>query len=428
VNHLWLAALLLAAASQFQLFSLEQDIAIGSVSANEADRTLPLIRGVEFEGYVRSIGRRLTSPSPNLRYDFRIVNSTAINASTFPGGTIYLERGLIELTENEHELAALLAHEMAHAARRHGTRQLSGQLLVQAPASVLAGLPTNERWIEQLTRLGISLGVQAPFLRYSPEQEIEANTLAVEMLVSSIYSPYALPAIQEKINTAMGTESRSLPAYAYNHPLGLDASARLDTELARHKLPQRLLRPSPEFLAFQKAMSRLAFPPVPAIPEVEVSDLPREYRHPENYYSLRHPEGWQVRPTSDNGAMIAPVGGVQATSAGGDLRTGIMFDLFPLPEQKMPLDQATNRLIVVLRQRNQDLKVIPGAQSQMLMGTEPAIRTVLTEGSRPSDSFVWIATRYYFDTLFYIVCVAPQDEFAALQPTFEQIIRSVDLR
>jgi hypothetical protein len=105
-----------------------------------------------------------------------------------------------------------------------------------------------------------------------------------------------------------------------------------------------------------------------------------------------------------------------------------MFDLFPLPEQKMPLDQATNRLIVVLRQRNQDLKVIPGAQSQMLMGTEPAIRTVLTEGSRPSDSFVWIATRYYFDTLFYIVCVAPQDEFAALQPTFEQIIRSVDLR
>jgi Zn-dependent protease with chaperone function len=426
--NLALLAGLLLAASQFQLFSLEQDLAIGSASAAAADKTLPLVRIPELEGYVQAMVRGLPNPLPGLRYQFRIVNSPSINASTFPGGKVYIERGLIELAENEHELAAVIAHEMAHAARRHGTRQLSGQLLVQAPASVLAGLPTNEKWIEQLERLGVELGVRAPFLRYSPEQELEANSLAVDMLVTSAYSPYGLPSILEKIDAASGTETRSLPAYAYSHPQGKDAWSRLDVEIAKRRPPRRPLRAGPGFLEFQRALSKLPYPSPPPVVEIDLAELPLEHLHPDNYYSIRYPAGWQARSTSDNGAMIAPPGGIQPTPAGNNLRTGVMFDLFPLPEPTIPLDQATNRLIVVLRQRNQELRVIPGAQSQMLMGSEPALRTVLTEGSSPADSLVWIATRYYFDSLFYIVCVAPQDEFPQLQATFEEMIRSVDLR
>jgi hypothetical protein len=154
--------------------------------------------------------------------------------------------------------------------------------------------------------------------------------------------------------------------------------------------------------------------------------LPNEHVHPESYYRLRYPEGWQIIPTTNNGAMIAAPGGVVSTSAGNDLRTGIMFDLFSVPE-KQTLEQATNRLLVYLRQRNQSLRPIAGAQSQMLIGTEPALRTVMIANTRPNQ-VVWVATRQYYESLFYMVCVAPEDDFAQLQPVFEQILQSIELR
>src|SRR5204862_4148853 len=130
----------------------------------------------------------------SLHYSFHIVNQPEANAETFPGGWTYLDRGLIELTTNEHELAALIAHEIAHAVARHGTSQLSGQLLVQAPASFLGGLNTKDGLNtkvgldglkEQLGKFSINLGARSIFLRHSREQAIEANRDAVDILVKS---------------------------------------------------------------------------------------------------------------------------------------------------------------------------------------------------------------------------------------------------
>jgi Zn-dependent protease with chaperone function len=424
-----------APASTIQFFSLAQDLDLGAAMAAEADRTLPLLRGNGVEAYIRTLGTRL-APSfaaSGMRFQFRIVNSTNVNAVTFPGGKVYIERGLLEMVQNEDELAALLAHEMAHAALRHGTRQLSGQLLVQAPASVLAGLPTNEEWMDQLVRLGISLAPRASFLRYSSDQEAEANSTAIQTLLRANYSPYALLTILQKINEEAGTEARSLPPYSYNHPQGTDALRRVEGDITTRRVTPRPYRRGPEFRSFEATLARIPEPVISEPVAALDSELPNEYTHPANYYNLRFPQGWQVRPTGANGAMIAPPAGIFPTAAGDDLRTGVMFDIFEVPEP-ISLTQATNRLIVLLRQRNQELTVIPGAQSQTLMGSEPALRTVMIRNPRPTDSprrpaeIVWIATRFYYDNLFYLVCVAPQDDFPELQLMFERIIQSVDLR
>ena len=94
------------------------------------------------------------------------------------------------------------------------------------------------------------------------------------------------------------------------------------------------------------------------------------------------------------------------------------------------MEQATNRLIVFLRQRNQSLRIIPGAQVQTLVSDEPGLRTVMIGRSNTTDSseVVWVVTRLYYQSLFYMVFVAPEDEFPAYQPIFEQIIRSARLR
>src|SRR5262249_32129339 len=113
-----------------------------------------------------------------------------------------------------------------------------------------------------------------------------------------------------------------------------------------------------------------------------------------------------------------------------------LFDI-ALPDRSLTLEQATNRLIVFLRQRNQkpgeatsSLRIVPGAQAQMLVSDEAGGRTVMIWENNPNNSsqVVWVITRLYYQSLFYMVFVAPEDEFAMYQPVFEQMIRSVRLR
>ena len=87
-------------------------------------------------------------------------------------------------------------------------------------------------------------------------------------------------------------------------------------------------------------------------------------------------------------------------------------------------------MIVFLNQRSQSLRIVPGAQTQMLVSNEPGVRTVVIGkgDSTNSPEVLWVVTRLYYQSLFYMVFVAPEDEFAMYQPVFEQMIRSVRLR
>jgi len=130
------------------------------------------------------------------------VNSKEINSAGFPGGAIYINRGLLELAANDDEVAAIVAHEVSHVASRHGTAQLSRQLLVQAPIAIAAGVPASQVWRDEIAKLGIALGMDAPFLRYSREQEVEACVMAVRLLAEGRFDPNAFRTLLEKIGEA----------------------------------------------------------------------------------------------------------------------------------------------------------------------------------------------------------------------------------
>jgi hypothetical protein len=412
-------------------FSLQQDREIGDEAKKVADKDLPLVRSLIVNTYVKTIAARLApfSPLQSINYRIQVVNSKTISTLTYPGGPIYVDRGLLELASNEHEVAAIIAHEIAHAAARHGTQQLSRQWLVQAPVSILAGLPGNAGWRDQIQSLGISLSPHPSFLRYSSNQEIEANRIAVQILFKSVYSPYALPAILEKINGLATAESRVLPAYVYDHPQGSEAAQQLISEIEKVKAISRTLKPGTEFLEFHTTLMNWALPPEAPEPPATDTLVSIPYRHPDAYYKLLYPDGWQATPYGSNGAIIAPVVPYSRRS-GNDIQMGVMFDLFDISERPMTLEQATDRLLVNLLQRNPKLKVISGAQPMMLMGGEPALRTVLIGQSESSNlpEISWVVTRVYYQTLFYIVCVAPQKDFEKRQPTFEQILKSIELK
>ena len=414
--------------SGINFFSVKQDGEIGLELSREAERVLPLVRDAGTNRYLYYIAQRLRRNPAEAAGPFRIriVNSKEINSVAFPGGAIYINRGLIEITSNEDELAAILAHEIGHVVARHATAQLSRQLLVQAPVSIAAGLPTTEAWKDQLTKLGINFGVDAPFLRYSRDQELEAKIIATRLLTTARYDTNALEAVFDKINGS---------TFVFNHPHSENVPEDLDVEIER-TLPAAPRPPhaTAEFRSFQATLQKIVYPIIEKEPEEAVaSDATSSiFTHPMDYYRLGYPSGWQVSRTGPNGAIIAPSDGVQSSRAGDDVTHGVMLDLFDLSvaDHSLTLEQATNRLIVYLRQNNQSLRIVPGAQRQTLISDEPGLRTVMLgkSGSSNSAEVVWVVTRLYYQNLFYMVFVAPEDEFPSYEPIFEQMIRSAQLR
>ncbi len=434
--------LLLTNGGSVNFFSLKQDVEIGSESAKQAEQSLVLLRDSSLDGYFRTVGQRLAqNPSlPDLRYRFRVVNSKDINSLGFPGGAIYIYRGLLQMASSEDEVAAIIAHEIGHVASRHGTAQLTRQLIVQAPMAIAAGLPATEAWKEQLSRLGISLGEDAPFLRYSRDQELEAGLMAVRLMTDARFDPNAFRTLLEKVNEIRTGETPRAPAFLFNHPQSETIAAEIADEIDRVATAQRRPRTSPEFRSFQMSLQRLAYPVAKtATTDPEPDSISKVFTHPQDFYRLGYPDGWVVTRTGSNGAIIAPVDGLQSSRNGADVTHGVMFDLFDIavPDRSLTLEQATNRLIVFLRQRNlkpgetsSSLRVVPGAQTQTLVSDEPGIRTIMLgkDDSTNSSEVVWVVTRLYYQSLFYMVFVAPEDEFALYQPVFEQMIRSVRLR
>jgi beta-barrel assembly-enhancing protease len=432
----WFGQAPVAGPPAINFFSIAQDIEIGTESAAVADKTLPIVGDAGLNRYLRTLGASLTK-SPflpaGMKYQFRIVNSREINSQAFPGGSIYMNRGLLELATTKDELAALVAHEIGHVAARHGTSQLSRQLLVQAPISIAAGLPTNDGWKEQLEKLGITFGVAAPFLRYSGDQEMEARLLAIRILSEADLDPSALHTIYLKIDEATRRDGGTFPTFSYNHPLPENRNAELDAEIERLAVPKRQLRATnAAFRSFHSSLSRFKDPVVTQVLPSQLPNetLPNVHSHPMEFYRLYYPNGWQVRQITDNGAIIAPADGIQSLRGGDDVTRGVMMDMFDLADRPLGLEQATERLIIYLRQRNQLLRVVPGAQSPILVNDEPGLRTVMISRSSTTQSseIVWVVTRIYYQSLFYMVFVAPEDEFPSFQPIFDEMIRSTQLR
>ena len=129
------AALTASSAAQTKIaapqnkYSPAQDVQLGQEAAGEAKKELPMLNDDRVDSYVEDVGQRLVAAIPpeyrhsEFRYTFDVVNQKDINAFALPGGPMFLNRGMIEASKNEAEMAGVMAHEISHVALRHGTAQ-----------------------------------------------------------------------------------------------------------------------------------------------------------------------------------------------------------------------------------------------------------------------------------------------------------------
>src|SRR5690242_19795503 len=180
-------------------YSLEKEIALGKQLAQEVERQAKIIDDPVIAEYVNRVGQNLVRNSDaKVPFTIKVLDSEEVNAFALPGGFFFVNSGLILKADNESELAGVMAHEIAHVAARHGTRQATRGTIINyasIPLIFMGG------WTGYAIRQGAGLAIPLGFLTFSRGFEKEADFLGLQYMYKSGYDPTAFVDFFEKIQS-----------------------------------------------------------------------------------------------------------------------------------------------------------------------------------------------------------------------------------
>jgi len=169
--------------------------------------------------YVSEVGQRLAKVSDRkLPYEFKVLNNGVPNAWALPGGKIVINRGLLTELHNEAELAAVLGHEIVHAAARHSAHNMSRGMLLQA-AVIGATIATQQKGYANTAQLGANIGAKLLSQRFSRDAEREADYYGMLYMSRAGYNPKAAVTLQETfVKLSKGQHQDWLQGMFASHP------------------------------------------------------------------------------------------------------------------------------------------------------------------------------------------------------------------
>src|SRR5262245_38113881 len=189
--------------------SLEKEIAMGRQLAAEIERQVLLIDDPTINEYVNRVGQNLVlnSDAKLMPATFKVVQSTEFDTWSLPGGFVYVNAGLIAALDNEAELAFVLAHQIAHIAARHGTKNASTGELINFDSVPLVFMGSAGGFA--LRQASASL-IPMQFLQMARSQAMEADLLGMEYLYKAGYDPRAAITLLQKV-AALESSATSTP-------------------------------------------------------------------------------------------------------------------------------------------------------------------------------------------------------------------------
>jgi len=203
------------------LVSSSQEIAIGQEQYAPAQQMQGGAYNTDpaLSAYVNSVGQKLAAVSGvDLPYEFVVLNNSVPNAWALPGGKIAVNRGLLTALRNESELAAVLGHEVAHAAARHGAKRMERGLLAQG---VLLGAAIGTSGTEYARGVlgGAQLAAGLINQKYSRDAEREADFYGTQFMAKAGYDPYGAVTLQETfVRLAGERQSNWVQGFFASHP------------------------------------------------------------------------------------------------------------------------------------------------------------------------------------------------------------------
>src|SRR5213593_846201 len=215
------------------LFSLEREISLGKSLAQEVERSSKMIDDPVVTEYVNRVGQNLVRNSDaRVPFTIKVIDSDEINAFALPGGFFYVNSGLILRAQEESELAGVMAHEIAHVAARHGTKNATkGELMQLASIPAMIFIPYSMAGYAMYQ--GLNLAIPLTFLKFSRDAEREADFLGLQYMYKTGYDPNSYVTFFERIQADEKRRPGTIPKVFSTHPPTPDRIENTQKEIAR---------------------------------------------------------------------------------------------------------------------------------------------------------------------------------------------------
>lgn len=434
----------------WNMFSAAQDVELGQQASAEVARQVLMLNDSRVDNYLNNLGQRLSANAPgyNFPYTFKTVNDRGINAFALPGGHIYINRGVIEASDNEAQLASVMAHEISHVALRHGTNQASKASAAQMPLAILGGLLGSNSTGAALAQLGAGFTVNSILLKYSRDAESQADLMGTQILFDSGLDPRAMGQFFGKIQGKNGV------AFFSDHP---NPDRRIETvneEVSRLGGSQRIsANASQDFAQIKRYVQSLPAPRPNQLQSEQQQNVPGQPEGTSGRFStfensvlrIDYPDNWQAYGQGD-AVTIAPRGGMVNDGNGNQaLAYGVVVNIYEPQSDRYgqqlqgpgfgqgsgtSLEQATDQLVATLQQSNRNMRVVR-RHGNIDVNGERGLSTYLSNdspqqgGGRETN---WLITLPRPEGLLFVAFTAPEREFQRYESAFQQMLYSVRVR
>ena len=283
---------------ELSLISEQGEIELGKETDAEIGQEYGFYQDKELSAYVAAVGEVMVPSThrPQLEYHFAVLDTPVVNAFAAPGGYIYVTRGILALMNSESELADVLGHEMGHVNARHSVRRVSQMLLLQVGLAVGSALSDTFAKIAGVA----GLGAQVLFLKFSRDDEREADALGVQYARAGQFNSGEMISFfssLERYGDLSG--GHSLPGFLSTHPLTSERIQNVKAMLGE--------------LDIGRPKRREAY--IRRIDGIIYGDDPRQgfveknvFYHPQMRFAFAVPQGWEVQNTPVQVALATKQG------------------------------------------------------------------------------------------------------------------------
>ena len=201
----------------------EEEKKLGKKVLEEIAKNSEFVRDLSLQAFINRVGRSLVNqigPTPFV-YDFFVIKAHDPNAFAIPGGHIFITTGLIGMAENEPEVAGVLSHEISHVKGRHVDQMIerAKRFNIAALAAMIAGAIVGRggKASEAIVTTAMA-GSEAMMLKYTRENEVDADQNGLYLMIKAGYDPYALISFLKKMEKNSLVMSPQIPQYLLTHP------------------------------------------------------------------------------------------------------------------------------------------------------------------------------------------------------------------
>lgn len=240
----------------FQLVSVRDEIQIGQQAQQEIRQQTPEVSDPAVREYVEALGRQLAAHASgaDYPYSFSTADYRELNAFALPGGPVWINRGILDAAETEAQVAGVMAHEVAHVARRHSAQQITKGTVANGLLGLLGAVLGHDGAGAAAARVAAGVTAQTFMLKFSRDDEREADREGVRIMRSAGYDARGMVEFMQVLSQQSGSSGRAAE-FLSTHPAPASRVRELEQLVAAAGSGGR--RTSPAFQSLKQRLRQL---------------------------------------------------------------------------------------------------------------------------------------------------------------------------